>query len=377
MRRALSLLGSLALLCACAEEVPPPAQPTHPVKGAAVAAPASAAASSGTVATGDWRIRAAAYLDDRVHEDLVHPLRIPMLNQQMDCTANCHTTLPYLTARPLLPGRSAEQDAVRKAVAERVASVDEWSSATPWFMKSETIAAWSRGAEAVTDATALVDADLAQGRSVSRESLRALDLMWSQQRADGAWDWFAFGMEPWETSDDCGAALAATLVARLPAEIRARAQPSVDRLASYVRRRLADAAHPAAMHQKTHFLWASATWAELLGESQRRILSEELVAKQRPDGGWSLATWGGGDLADPDGASDGYATSIATLALCEGRAAPASVVRGVEWLKHSQRADGAWPGRSVNEHDPLLDKFETDMATSFAVIALTRCGRKG
>ncbi len=150
-----------------------------------------------------------------------------MLKQQLDCAANCHTTLPYLVARPLLPGGEPHQDEVRKGVADRIAGVTDWSSATPWFTKSEKIARWSLGSEAVTDAAALVADDVARGRALSSESVRALDMMWAQQRPDGAWDWFGFGMEPWETNDDCGAALAATMVAELPVEARARAHKGI------------------------------------------------------------------------------------------------------------------------------------------------------
>jgi Prenyltransferase and squalene oxidase repeat len=364
---------AVIVLAACASHHVP-SSVTHGGATSATSASSRPVVTGASSSVAPWRTRAAAYLDGRVRDDLEHPLRIPMLQQQLDCAANCHTTLPYLLARPLLPGGQPHQDEVRKGVADRVAGVTDWSSATPWFTKSEKIARWSRGSEAVADAAALVDDDVARGRALTPESLRALDMMWAQQRPDGAWDWFGFGMEPWETSDDCGAALAATLVATLPAASRARAQGHVDRLAAYIRGRLTDATHPVGVHQKTHFLWASAGWPELLDDRRRHALSDEIVGKQRPDGGWSLATWGG-DLADPDGASDGYATSIATLALCESKLAPASASRGIEWLTRSQREDGAWPGRSVNEHDPLLDKFESDMATSFAVIALSRCGR--
>jgi squalene-hopene/tetraprenyl-beta-curcumene cyclase len=366
------MLGA-AVLAACASRSVGSPVPPNATAGAAAPAATSAASPAPPALPPAWKTRAAAYLDRRVREDLDHPLQIPMLKQQGNCTANCHTTLPYVTARALLPGDAPARDDVRRGVAERVAGVTDWSTAAPWFVKSDKIAAWSIGSEAVVDAAALVDDDNARGRPLSADSLRALDLMWSKQRSDGAWDWFAFGLEPWETTDDCGAALAAALVSHLPGDARAHAQTHVDGLASYVRKRMADAAHPPELHQKVFFLWASAGWKELLDDGQRQTMSNEISAKQRPDGGWSLATWGGGDLADPNGASDGYATAIATLALCETHAAASSVSRGLAWLIGAQRPDGAFPGHSVNEHAELLDKFETDMATSFAAIALTRC----
>jgi squalene-hopene/tetraprenyl-beta-curcumene cyclase len=372
-KKLLSACCAAALLAAaCAES---PAAPRAPISQTAPAAsPAPGGSTAVSAANGTaWQERAANYLDGRVRDDLDHPIRIAMLEQRTDCAANCHTTLPYLMARPLLPGGDAQTDRVREAVRARLAGVSDWATAKPWFEKSDKIIRWSRGAEAVVDAAALVDADLARGGPLSPESTRALALMWSHQRDDGAWDWFGFGLEPWETSDDCGAAVAATLTARLPGPARDAARPHVERLLRYVRERLADTAHSPALHQKVNFLWASAAWPELLDEGTRRGLAEQVVARQRPDGGWSLATWGGGDLADPNGASDGYATAIASLALCEGKLGAASVERGLRWLERSQSADGSWPGRSVNEHKKILDTFETDMATSYAVLALSRC----
>jgi hypothetical protein len=228
----------------------------------------------------------------------------------------------------------------------------------------------------VVDAAVLALDDDARGRPLAPESLHALARRGSLQRADGAWDWFDFALEPWETGDDCGAALASTFVAQLPSSARDAARPHVERLARFVHARLADTAHAPKLHQKVQLLWASAGWTTLLDDATRKALAAELVAQQRPDGGFSLATWGSGELADPNGASDGYATAIATLALCDGGLAPDSAARGLDWLARSQRDDGAWPGRSVNERSVQVDTFESDMATSYAVLALTRCAAR-
>ena len=44
--------------------------------------------------------------------------------------------------------------------------------------------------------------------------VKALARLWEVQRADGAWDWLDFGLEPYETSDAVfhGATVAAKLV---------------------------------------------------------------------------------------------------------------------------------------------------------------------
>jgi len=346
---------------------------------AACASAAKAPISGGPLlasAVPAWQVKAASYLDARALDDVAHPPRVDELPQNLDCTATCHTSQPYLLARPSLPGGDEAMERVRASIDARSATISDWATATPWFGKHDSkLGMRSLGSESVVEAAALADADLSRGRALSASSLRALTLMWKAQRSDGAWDWFDFRFEPWETGDDCGAAMAASLVAALPAYERERAAPNVDRLAGYVRGRLADSARPPAVHQRVFYLWASDKWPGLLDDSRRDALAKDLVNRQRPDGGWSIATWGSGKLADPGGASDGYATAIATLALCEGGFARESVGRGLTWLGRAQRDDGAWPGQSLNNHEKLNAIFEADMATSYAVLALTRCKR--
>jgi squalene-hopene/tetraprenyl-beta-curcumene cyclase len=361
-------LAFASLLAACASAAAPTAPASTAVAPAAVIPHFPAPPS--------WQTRAAAYLDQRALDDVARPPRVDELEQNLDCTATCHTTQPYLLVRAALPGGEAALDRVRSSIEARVAAVTDWSTATPWFGKpGSKLAIRSLGAESVVEAVALAEGDLARRRPLSASSLRAMDLMWRHQRADGAWDWFDFHYEPWETGDDCGAALAASFVGELPAGERQRARPQVERLAAFVRGRLADAANPPKLHQKAVLLWASDRWSGLLDDASRRALAGELVARQRPDGGWSIATWGSGKLADPNGASDGYATAVATLALCEGGLDPASAKRGLDWLERSQRADGSWAGKSLNSDGKINALFEADMATAYAVLALTRCAR--
>ncbi len=289
--------------------------------------------------------------------------------------ATCHTTHPYLLARPALPGGEAALDSVRASIEARAATVSDWSKATPWFGAAGTkLATRSRGVEAVVDAASLAHADLARGRPLSPSAMRALDLMWASQRADGAWDWFDFKYEPWETGDDCGVAFAASLVADLPAAERSRAGARVERLAEHARARLAARANPPKLHQRVYLLWASDRWPGLLDDALRRELAADLVKRQRPDGGWSMATWGSGKRVDPNGASDGYATALASLALCQGHLGGDSAARGVAWLLRSQHENGAWAGYSLNADGEINRTFEADMATAYAVLAITRCG---
>jgi hypothetical protein len=358
--RALLVAGLAAGIAACASTA------RSPVTGGPLLASAVPA----------WEVKAASYLDGRALDDVARPPRVDELPQNLDCTATCHTSQPYLLARASLPGGDEAIDRVRASIEARSSTITDWATATPWFGKHDSkLGARSLGSEAVVEAAALADADVSRGRPLSASSLRALTLMWKAQRWDGAWDWFDFHFEPWETGDDCGAAMAASLVAALPAYERERSAANVDRLATYVRRRLGDAARPPEVHQRVFYLWASDGWPGLLDDARRAALAKELADRQRPDGGWSIATWGSGKLADPAGASDGYATAIATLALCEGGFVPESVARGLAWLGRAQRDDGSWPGQSLNNHEKLNATFEADMATAYAVLALTRCKR--
>jgi hypothetical protein len=134
----------------------------------------------------------------------------------------------------------------------------------------------------------------------------------------------------------------------------------------------------AALNDKVMILRASLRLPELLDAGQRAQIAGELAGKELPDGGWSLATWGRGARAQPAASaeSDAYATAFALLALCEAHAARPAVDRGLGWLATHQRADGSWPGRSVNSEAAVNQLFMSDAATAYAVMALEACGSR-
>jgi hypothetical protein len=135
---------------------------------------------------------------------------------------------------------------------------------------------------------------------------------------------------------------------------------------------------------------------------QKDALVADLERAQRADGGWSMADLGpwrwtkpAAPFAPPGttdaallGAADGYATGLAVHALRQA-GLPAnrpSVAKGKAWLIAHQAAgtgdDPAWaPWRahSLNfdrEHggekgEPWQRLFMSDLATAFAVLALT------
>jgi hypothetical protein len=116
-------------------------------------------------------------------------------------------------------------------------------------------------------------------------------------------------------------------------------------------------------------------WANA-GDRVREALTRELVAAQRTDGGWGQT---------PHLGSDAYATGQALYALGEmGIAATdAAVQRGVEFLLRTQQPDGSWYVTSrAMKIQPYFesgfphghDQWISQMATSWAVMALSRTG---
>ena len=103
----------------------------------------------------------------------------------------------------------------------------------------------------------------------------------------------------------------------------------------------------------------------------------DLLALQRPDGGWataSLGTWKRTDGKEQDlQTSDGYGTGfVITVARLAG--VPASderLARGIAWLKTHQRESGRWFTRSLNTDSK---HYLTHVGTAFALLALHECG---
>ena len=136
--------------------------------------------------------------------------------------------------------------------------------------------------------------------------------------------------------------------------------------------------HPAPdLHHKAWLLWASVKLGGILNDAEQTAIVKELVAKQRPDGGWSLSSLGewkrrDGSPNDPKAESDGYATGLIVFVLRQTGLAKddEAIKKGVEWLKTHQTDSGRWFTRSVNN-----DKahYITNAGTAFAVMALKAC----
>lgn len=351
------------------------------------------------------RAAAARYLDARMDQWWAKAKPLRTGSEQAKCLS-CHTAIPYAMARPLLrfgmgvAEPTAHETRVLDTVRLRVAHLDD---SAPFYEHTEAKKAESRGVEAVLNAFVLTQHD-AQGRSSQPSDVtrKAMARLWATQRADGAWDWLDFGLEPYETTDAVyqGAALAAMAAGTSPgknASTDAAGTAGVAKLRTFLHDRL-----PAqSRFNKAWALLGAAYLPGVLTPAERQAVIDDLAATQHADGGWSLAELGAwhwsksGEGATPPGQtdaallakSDGYATGLVVYALKLSGQAPTSpaISKGRAWLRTRQQAeragDAAWaPWRSYSlnfdrEHggekgEPWRRLFMSDMATAFAVLAL-------
>lgn len=305
---------------------------------------------------------------------------------------SCHTVLPYALARPALRGLIGEKTPAEqetKLLAQIRRRVANWSKLdTPefglYYDDSEQKKTQSWGTEAIFNSLILAIDDRDQNRSSpSPATKQAFAYMWETQARTGAhkgsWEWLDFSEAPWGNTEAryFGAALAAIAVG----EARGYDAPpaGVKWLQEYLKNRL-----PAQnSHNRAWALWASTRLAGILTEGQRLEVIEELLAKQRADGGWSmpaLGAWTRNDGTAQDTTSDGYATGL-VLCVLQTAGLPRNnptVAKGLVWLKRNQTATGAWRGVSVvKKRNPSshVGKFMSDAATAFAVLALAEPSR--
>jgi squalene-hopene/tetraprenyl-beta-curcumene cyclase len=305
---------------------------------------------------------------------------------------SCHTQAPFALARPVLHELG---DDPTPAEAAMLASVEKrvqiWKDVAPFY--SDAIYGTgkeveSRNAESVLNAIILASYDTRRGhlRDVTR---LAFDNMWALQsgpgktagdasEAVGAWVWQNFEYTPWESkeSEYYWAALLAEVIAGAPDNYRA--DPKIVGNLAALRVYLLGHYEAQPLLNKTVLLWASAQFPGLLTPAQRKALLAELYAKQREDGGWSLAdlgTWQRRDKTPLETKPDGYATAIVVLALEANHVTTSYLQRGLGWLVANQdKTTGAWPAWSLNKNrDPQsnVGMFMSDAATGYAVLALS------
>jgi squalene-hopene/tetraprenyl-beta-curcumene cyclase len=270
----------------------------------------------------------------------------------------CHTNYAYLLTAPERAGAYGE---VRKFAEQLVA--DRWASKGP---------RWD--AEVVMTALVLADGDARGGGKLHPLTRSALDRMWTVQKPDGGWNWLKCNWPPMESDDFFGATAALLAVGKAPEGYASTpaAQDGLKKLRAYLAK-----TPPPSLHHRAMVFWGSTYVEGVMSPEEQKKTVESLLALQRPDGGWSLATlgdWKRSDGKDQDTqASDGYGTGF-VIYLARRGGVPASDERlrkGVEWLKTHQRESGRWFTRSLNKDNK---HFITHAGTAFALLALRSCG---
>ena len=340
--------------------------------------------------------RAVAYLDGRQDAWSKFASAGRGTGEDRTTCVSCHTGISYALARPSIgkfleePGRSESEERTMAALGRRVEHWAELDSPRFRLMYDfdDRKKIESRGTEAVLNALLLARAD---SKEVAAVLPKALTHLWETQESEGAdagsWAWLQFGLEPWEGagSRGFGAALAAIAVSSAPGYLDGplddRARRGVDALRDYLRRRVPSES----LHNRLWFLEASRTFPGFLPTGPATDVLDQVRTAQRPDGGWSLTALGNFQRVDGSTRcedSEGYATGLALHALMGsgvGLDRP-EVARGLDWLRTHQRADGSWPGISVNkERDPatFTGKLMIDAATAFAARSLVEASPRG
>jgi hypothetical protein len=365
----------------------------------------TAAALPARVTTAErWDAAAAAkYLDARMDTWWSNAKVLKTADGEQRCLS-CHTAVPYVLARPALRRMLGEkastphESRILETVRARVASI---GNQQPYYDNTEEKKIESRGVESVLNAFMLTSHEL-QSREINPQpaTTAAIARMWEVQRADGAWDWLNFGLEPYEAPDAVfhGATLAA-FAAGTPSGSKASRTPAgtagADRVRAYLKSNIGS-------QRLFNKAWAliGASQFNYLAASEKASIVKELATAQRADGGWSmsdLGTWRWGKKDAPFAgpgptdaallsAADAYATGLVVYAMRQSGSADGPVItRGQRWLREHQVREVAgdpswapWRAHSLNfdrEHggpkgEPWRRMFMSDLATAFSVLAL-------
>ena len=308
---------------------------------------------------------------------------------------SCHTVLPFSLSRAALRGplgESAVTPNEQKVLDNVTKRVRMWHDVEPFYpdqTRGLPKTSESRGTESILNSLILVWRDMPSGH-LSPDARLALDNMWALQlkAADmnGAWAWLQFHNAPFEgDSQFYGATLAAITIGSAPGNYQS--EPAIQSGIKLLRTWLVANMDAQTPLDRVVLLWASTKLTGLLTRDRQNKIVADTLAKQREDGGFSMAqligVWKRRDGTPLDTSSDGYATGIIAFALENVTAAAPEeslrlrdpLKRALTWLRTNQmKSDGRWPAVSLNNNRPVLSDtglFMSDAATAYAVLALT------
>jgi squalene-hopene/tetraprenyl-beta-curcumene cyclase len=282
-----------------------------------------------------------------------------------NCVA-CHGNLGYMFARPALSSVLRDSGEVRRLYEEYVTK--RWKEQPPRDAQ-----------EAVVVAAGLAFNDLETTGRLHPITREALHMIWDFQRDDGGWAWHKEGYPPTESDEHYGVTLAALITGIAPdrySETK-EARRGLERIRTFLRNN-----PPLSLHHRAMIAWASCHVRGLMNDQRRAKTLDELLALQRPNGGWStpglLADWK--DFKRLDGkpqdtkTSDAYATGFAIIVARELGVSSDDprLRRGINWLLSNQRVSGKWFCRSPSKDSR---HYFSNFGSAFAVLALQSCDR--
>lgn len=338
----------------------------------------------------EWNARMAEkYMDSRQKEWVAWPMA---LHSGVACVS-CHTGLPYLISRPALRqtlGETAGPTLYERVLVDSMRATVIRTDASDLFAGLKgPIIDQVYGAQVVLSSLVLAMDDAPHGK-LSPEGEKAFERMWSIQLKAGpdrgAFNWSDFDLDPWETKDAAyyGAALAALATGIAPGNYQARPeiQENIAALRNYLRGHEATAS----LHNRLFLLWAASKLHDLVPESDKQAILNELWSKQQSDGGWTIQAmgdWKKREAAAPAG-SNSYVTALAAFTTQRAGVKPSqrNLAKALAWLRsHQDQTSGAWMADSMNHRHstfgPMAEKFMSDAATGYATAALLAGGDEG
>lgn len=285
--------------------------------------------------------------------------------RQNSC-GTCHTTIPYLMARPLIGGAEDRKawDEVRQDVAKFAFGRIGKHADDAAFITGTTVAALAVG-------------DAHSGRPLQSDTRALFTYMWESQTPAGNWVTPQKGMLPFLERDPRYVAFMVALAIGCAPSLtheEPAAKSALSKLQAFIRNN-----PPDSVHDKAVLLWASVRTPGLLTPEEQGDYAHSILALQKSDGGWSLPSLGewprrDGAPNDPHGDSDGYATSLAALALCQHGYGikDAPVKQAMTWIQQHQRVSGRWYTRSL--YSDRFQNYLSNMGTAYAIMALDACG---